>query len=136
MKKITLRLELWKPIPAVLYEGKGLPAVEEEPRCCFQTPVNLTTGHADFLDVAGAILVRQFGQRAELLPVVTILPGAAGAVGVRCHGGGLRPVQRANVDVARPGANRSNDPSFPSSARISSEPQDARGSSINYTREE
>jgi hypothetical protein len=39
--------------------------------------VNLSSGHADFLDVAGASLVRQFGQRAELRPVVTILPGAA-----------------------------------------------------------
>jgi len=39
--------------------------------------VNLSSGHADFLDVAGAQLVSQFGQRAELRPVVTILPGAA-----------------------------------------------------------
>jgi hypothetical protein len=39
--------------------------------------VNLSSGHADFLDVAGAQLVSQFGQRAELRPVVAILPGAA-----------------------------------------------------------
>jgi hypothetical protein len=39
--------------------------------------VNLSSGHADFLAVAGASLVRQFGQRAELRPVVAILPGAA-----------------------------------------------------------
>jgi hypothetical protein len=39
--------------------------------------VNLSLGQADFLDVAGARLVAQFGQRAELRPVVTITPGAA-----------------------------------------------------------
>ncbi len=39
--------------------------------------VNLGTGHADFLDVAGTSLVAHFGQRAELRPVITILPGAA-----------------------------------------------------------
>ncbi|HTA70095.1 MAG TPA: hypothetical protein VK776_17525, partial [Bryobacteraceae bacterium] len=39
----------------------------------------LSQGHADFLDMAGASLVGQFGQRAELRPVVTILPGAASA---------------------------------------------------------
>jgi hypothetical protein len=38
--------------------------------------VNLSSGHADFLDVAGASLVAHFGQRAELRPVVTMLPGA------------------------------------------------------------
>jgi len=36
--------------------------------------VNLSQGHADFLDVAGARLVGQFGQRAELRPVVTVFP--------------------------------------------------------------
>jgi hypothetical protein len=40
--------------------------------------VNLSLGQADFLDVAGARLGAQFGQRAELRPVVTIVtPGAA-----------------------------------------------------------
>jgi len=39
--------------------------------------VNLSTGQADFLDVAGASLVGRFGQRAELRPVVTMVPGAA-----------------------------------------------------------
>jgi hypothetical protein len=39
--------------------------------------VNLSQGHADFLDVAGERLVSQFVQRAELRPVVTILPSAA-----------------------------------------------------------
>ena len=38
--------------------------------------VNLSSGHADFLDVAGASLVAHFGQRTELRPVVTMLPGA------------------------------------------------------------
>jgi hypothetical protein len=36
--------------------------------------VNLSQGHADFLDVAGSRLVSQFGQRAELRPVVTVYP--------------------------------------------------------------
>lgn len=36
--------------------------------------VNQSQGHADFLDVAGARLVSQFGQRAELRPVVTVFP--------------------------------------------------------------
>ena len=36
--------------------------------------VNLTTGHADFLDIAGASVVGQFGLRAELRPVVTVYP--------------------------------------------------------------
>lgn len=49
--------------------------------------MNLSQGHADFLDVAGASLVGQFGQRAELRPVVTILPG--GGVGVRGDVGSL-----------------------------------------------
>jgi hypothetical protein len=39
--------------------------------------VNLSTGQADFLDVAGTSLVGRFGQRAELRPVVTMVPGAA-----------------------------------------------------------
>jgi hypothetical protein len=39
--------------------------------------VNLSQGHADFLDVTGVNLVAQPGQRAELRPVVTMLPGAA-----------------------------------------------------------
>ena len=38
--------------------------------------VNLSLGQADFLDVAGARLVAQFGQRAELRPVVTISAAA------------------------------------------------------------
>jgi hypothetical protein len=40
-------------------------------------PVNLSPGQADHLDVAGSSLVAQFGQRAELLPVIAIVPGAA-----------------------------------------------------------
>lgn len=36
--------------------------------------VNLSQGHADFLDVAGARLVSQFGQRAELRPVIAVYP--------------------------------------------------------------
>jgi hypothetical protein len=39
--------------------------------------VNLSPGHADFLDVAGANLVARFGERAELRPVVAIVPSAA-----------------------------------------------------------
>ena len=39
--------------------------------------VTLSSGHADFLDVAGASLVPHFGQRAELRAVVTIIPSAA-----------------------------------------------------------
>jgi hypothetical protein len=39
--------------------------------------VNLSPGHADFLDVAGTKLVTQFGQRAELRPVVAIASSAA-----------------------------------------------------------
>ena len=39
--------------------------------------VNLSSGHADFLDVVGASLVAHFGQRAELRPVITMLPSAA-----------------------------------------------------------
>jgi len=41
--------------------------------------VNLSLGQADFLDVAGARLVAQFGQRAELRPVVTIVTTGAAA---------------------------------------------------------
>ena len=44
--------------------------------------VNLSLGQADFLDVAGARLVTQFGQRAELRPVVTILTTGAAAPAV------------------------------------------------------
>jgi hypothetical protein len=42
--------------------------------------VNLSLGQADFLDVAGARLVTQFGQRAELRPVVTIVTTGAATV--------------------------------------------------------
>jgi hypothetical protein len=42
--------------------------------------VNLSLGQADFLDVAGARLVAQFGQRAELRPVVTIVTTGAPTV--------------------------------------------------------
>jgi hypothetical protein len=72
MKKIALRLKLERRIPAVLYEGKGLPAVQEEPGCCFQTPVNLTTGHADFLDMPnaspGTHVTRGFEMHVYLTP--------------------------------------------------------------------
>jgi hypothetical protein len=44
--------------------------------------VNLSLGQADFLDVAGARLVAQFGQRAELRPVVTIVTTGAAAPAV------------------------------------------------------
>src|ERR1035437_2906111 len=44
--------------------------------------VNLSLGQADFLDVAGARLVTQFGQRAELRPVVTIVTTGAAAPAV------------------------------------------------------
>jgi len=39
--------------------------------------VNLSAGQADHLDVSGASLVAQFGQRAEVRPAVAMLPGAA-----------------------------------------------------------
>src|ERR1035437_10357448 len=42
--------------------------------------VNLSLGQADLLDVAGARLVAQFGQRAELRPVVTIVTTGAPTV--------------------------------------------------------
>ena len=43
-------------------------------------PVNLSPGQADHLGVAGNILVPQFGQRAELRPVIAIAPGAAASL--------------------------------------------------------
>lgn len=57
--------------------------------------VNLSQGHSDFLDVAGARLVGQFGQRAELRPMVTVyppvptVPGAAAMSACAADGGSL-----------------------------------------------
>ena len=77
---LRLNLVAWPPVPTAPASCSAqLSFVDKLGNPAGPAPkvVNLSLGHSDFLDVAGSRLVSQFGQRAELRPVVTILPGAA-----------------------------------------------------------
>jgi hypothetical protein len=77
---LRLNVVAWPPNPAVpAICSAQLSFVDKSGNPAGPAPkvVNLSQGHADFLDVAGDRLVSQFGQRAELHPVVTIVPSAA-----------------------------------------------------------
>ena len=73
---LRLNLVTWPPTPVCIAQ---LSIVDKLGNPAGPAPkmVNLSAGHADFLDVAVDRIVTQFGQRTELRPVVTILPGAA-----------------------------------------------------------
>jgi hypothetical protein len=79
---LRLNIVAWPPDPVAPVSCMAqLSFVDKSGNAAGPAPkvVNLSQGHADFLDVAGASLVGQFGQPAELRPVVTMLPGAASA---------------------------------------------------------
>jgi hypothetical protein len=77
---LRLNLVAWPPnplAPAICIAQLSFVDKSGNPAGPAPKVVNLSEGHSDFLDVAGERLVAQFGQRAELRPVVTIAPNAA-----------------------------------------------------------